>query len=107
MTLAMVLAVFPAVPALAAAPTTVEVAGTDVSGGGYWKTNADGKLEEGTQAEWNVCYQSGTLYLQNAHVSGAKAYGVDNAGAQAVIYANGGGVDDFCGWELFRYWQPG
>ena len=103
----MVLAVFPAVPALAAAPTTVEVAGTDVTAGGYWKTTAGGQLEAGDANNWNVHYQAGTLYLQDAHVSGAKAYGVDNAGAQAVIYANGGGVDDFCGRGLLRYWHPG
>ena len=70
--LALCLGLLP-VTALAAgdAPATLYVGETDITTGGYWKTTADGKLESGSESDYNVYYDgSGTLTLNNATIQG-------------------------------------
>ncbi len=70
--LALCLSLLP-VTALAAgdAPATLYVGETDITTGGYWKTTADGKLESGSESDYNVYYDgSGTLTLKNATIQG-------------------------------------
>ena len=62
------------VTALAAgdAPATLYVGETDITTGNYWKTTADGKLESGSESDYNVYYDgSGTLTLKNATIQGS------------------------------------
>ena len=71
--LALCLGLLP-ITALAAgedAPTTLYVGETDIVTGGYWKTTAEGKLEHGSESDYNVHYDgNGTLTLNNATIHG-------------------------------------
>ena len=73
MALALCLGLLP-VTALAAgrdAPVTLCVGETDITTGGYWKTTADGKLESGSESDYNVYYDgNGTLTLKDATIQG-------------------------------------
>lgn len=52
-------------------PTNLTVGGTSVLNGGYWKTNADGTLTEGSADNYNVHYDgNGTLTLKDANITG-------------------------------------
>lgn len=51
--------------------STLYVGETDITTGGYWKTTADGKLEPGSESDYNVHYDgNGTLTLNNATIHG-------------------------------------
>ena len=53
------------------APATLYVGQTPITGSGYWKTTADGKLEPGSESDYNVYYDgNGTLTLNNATIQG-------------------------------------
>lgn len=71
--LALCLGLLP-VTALAAGedkPGTLWVGQTQITASGYWKTNADGKLEPGSESAYNVYYDgNGTLTLNNATIQG-------------------------------------
>lgn len=62
------------VTALAAgedAPSTLWVGETQISGSGYWTTDADGKLSASDASNYNVHYDGqGTLELHNATIQG-------------------------------------
>ena len=59
------------VTALAAAPATLYVGETQITGSGYWTTDANGKLAAGTASNYNVYYDgNGTLTLNNATIQG-------------------------------------
>lgn len=60
------------VTALAAdAPAMLYVGETDIVTGGYWKTTAKGKLEPGSESDYNVYYDgNGTLTLKSAKIQG-------------------------------------
>lgn len=67
-------------------PTNLTVGGTSVLNGGYWKTNADGTLTEGSADNYNVHYDgNGTLTLKDANIKGTNTIGHVGAG----IYAEG------------------
>ena len=71
------------------APTTLTVGGTNVLGGGYWKTNAGGTLtaDGASESDYNVKYDSatGTLTLKDATINGTNTIGHVGAG----IFASG------------------
>ena len=70
--LALCLGLLP-VTALAAgdAPATLYVGETQITGNGYWTTEANGKLAAGNASNYNVYYDgSGTLTLKNATIQG-------------------------------------
>lgn len=51
--------------------STLYVGETDITTGGYWKTTADGKLEPGSESDYNVHYDgNGTLTLNGATIQG-------------------------------------
>lgn len=56
------------------APETLYVGGTEITDGGCWTTDTDGKLTKCTETgdNWNVKYEksSGTLTLHNATIKG-------------------------------------
>ena len=53
------------------APQTLYVGETDIATGGYWKTTTEGKLEPGSESDYNVYYDgNGTLTLNNAKIQG-------------------------------------
>lgn len=62
------------VTALAAgddAPATLYVGETQITGSGYWTTDANGKLAAGDESNYNVHYDgNGTLTLNNANIQG-------------------------------------
>ncbi len=61
----------PVMPLAVDAPTTLYVGETDIATGGYWKTTDDGKLEPGSESNYNVHYDgNGTLTLNNAKIQG-------------------------------------
>lgn len=74
-------------------PTVLEVGGTSIIGGGYWKTTADGKLttDGASASDYNVAYTAGTkdLTLNNADIKGFSwsRYGVVGRLNQAGIWA--------------------
>ncbi len=80
-------------------PKVLEVGGTSVIGGGYWKTTADGKLttEGASASDYNVAYTAGTknLTLNGATIKGYSwsRYGVvgfiNQAGIWAGIHTDG------------------
>ena len=83
----MAIGLFP-VTALAAegAPDTLWVGETQITGSGYWKTTADGKLEPGSESDYNVYYDgNGTLTLNGATIQGGTSTGSVPYGAG--IYA--------------------
>ena len=52
-------------------PGTLWVGQTQITAGGYWKTTAAGKLESGSESDYNVHYDgNGTLTLNNAKIQG-------------------------------------
>ena len=60
-----------AAPLAADAPAMLYVGETDIVTGGYWKTTAEGKLEPGSESDYNVYYDgNGTLTLNNATIQG-------------------------------------
>ena len=71
--LALCLGLLP-VTALAAgedAPNTLWVGETQITGSGYWTTDANGKLSAGNENNYNVYYDgNGTLTLNNANIQG-------------------------------------
>ena len=72
--------------ARAAAPSTLTVGGTTITSSGYWTTNADGTLTEGSADNYNVYYNgNGTLTLKDATINGTDIIGHVGAG----IYAEG------------------
>ena len=51
------------------APAALYVGGTQINNSGYWKTNTEGKLESGSESDYNVHYDgNGTLTLKNATI---------------------------------------
>ncbi|MBQ2828937.1 MAG: hypothetical protein IJF20_06800 [Clostridia bacterium] len=58
----------------------VIVAGQDVTDGGYWKIKSNGKIENGTESNYNFAYNSvsNTLTLKNAEFENAKIGTVRN-----------------------------
>ena len=74
-------------------PKVLEVGGTSIIGGGYWKTTADGKLttDGASASDYNVAYTAGTkdLTLNNADIKGFSwsRYGVVGRLNQAGIWA--------------------
>ena len=74
-------------------PTVLEVGGTSVIEGGYWKTTADGKLttDGASASDYNVAYTAGTknLTLNGATIKGFSwsRYGVVGRINQAGIWA--------------------
>ena len=70
-TLLILLLLLPVTALAADAPTTLYVGETDITAGGYWKTTADGKLEPGSESDYNVHYDgNGILTLNNATIQG-------------------------------------
>ena len=60
-----------AAPLAADAPAMLYVGETDIVTGGYWKTTAEGKLEPGSESDYNVYYDgNGTLTLKSAKIQG-------------------------------------
>ena len=76
-------------PALATenVPATLLVGGTDVKSGGYWTTDTDGKLTNGSESSWNVHYDASanTLYLNGATITASSDS--NNNPSNAGIYA--------------------
>ena len=74
-----------------AVPTQLEVGGTNIIGGGYWKTTADGGLttKGASASDYNVAYTAGTrsLTLNNASI---KKYSWSRYGV--VGYINQAGI---------------
>ena len=90
-----------------AVPTLLYVGDTNVIGGGYWKTTADGGLttEGASASDYNVAYTAGTriLTLNNANIEtytwsryGVVGY-INQAGIWAGIHADGSLVIDLIG----------
>ena len=70
-TLFILLLLLPVTALAADAPTTLYVGETDIATGGYWKTTTEGKLEPGSESDYNVYYDgNGTLTLNNATIQG-------------------------------------
>ena len=75
-----------------AVPTQLEVGGTNIIGGGYWKTTADGGLttKGASASDYNVAYTAGTrsLTLNNASIKNGSwsKYGLINV-TQAILFA--------------------
>ena len=70
-TLLILLLLLPVTALAADAPTTLYVGETDIATGGYWKTTTEGKLEPGSESDYNVYYDgNGTLTLNNAKIQG-------------------------------------
>ena len=70
-TLFVLLLLLPVTALAVDAPTTLYVGETDITAGGYWKTTADGKLEPGSESDYNVHYDgNGILTLNNATIQG-------------------------------------
>ena len=70
-TLFILLLLLPVTALAADAPTTLYVGETDIATGGYWKTTTEGKLEPGSESDYNVYYDgNGTLTLNNAKIQG-------------------------------------
>ena len=68
-TLFILLLLLPVTALAADAPTTLYVGETDIATGGYWKTTTEGKLEPGSESDYNVYYDgNGTLTLNNATI---------------------------------------
>ena len=66
------------------APAALYVGGTQINNSGYWKTNTEGKLESGSESDYNVHYDgNGTLTLKNATIKTT-----DTFSQGAVIYAH-------------------
>lgn len=90
-----------------AVPTQLEVGGTNIIGGGYWKTTADGGLttEGASASDYNVAYTAGThsLTLNNASIKkySWSRYGVvgyiNQAGIWAGIHTDGSLVINLIG----------
>ena len=61
----------PVMPLAVDAPATLYVGETDITTGGCWKTTADGKLEPGSESDYNVHYDGNSiLTLNNAKIQG-------------------------------------
>lgn len=61
----------PVMPLAVDAPAMLYVGETDIATGGYWKTTTEGKLEPGSESDYNVYYDgNGTLTLNNATIQG-------------------------------------
>lgn len=94
----LVLALLPTM-ASASEPKYVQVSGTEVSGGGYWKINeSTGELTNGSSSDYNVAYDVSrqTLTLNNATItrSSWSKYGLSNGvtkynGLYAGIHTDG------------------
>ena len=70
-TLFVLLLLLPVMALAVDAPTTLYVGETDIATGGYWKTTTEGKLEPGSESDYNVYYDgNGTLTLNNAKIQG-------------------------------------
>ena len=90
-----------------AVPTQLEVGGTNIIGGGYWKTTADGGLttKGASASDYNVAYTAGThsLTLNNASIKkySWSRYGVvgyiNQAGIWAGIHTDGSLVINLIG----------
>ena len=53
------------------APNNLYVGGTQINNSGYWKTTTEGKLESGSESDYNVHYDgNGTLTLNGATIQG-------------------------------------
>lgn len=90
-----------------AVPTQLEVGGTNIISGGYWKTTADGGLttKGASASDYNVAYTAGTrsLTLNNASIKkySWSRYGVvgyiNQAGIWAGIHTDGSLVINLIG----------
>ena len=73
------------------APAALYVGGTQINNSGYWKTNTEGKLESGSESDYNVHYDgNGTLTLNGATIQG------DNS---AIEVPFGAGIYALCSKE--------
>ena len=74
------------------APAVLIVGGTSVIGGGYWTTDASGKLTETQDAQnWNVHYDgNGTLTLNGATITGSGNSSSEPYGAGIYARCNNG-----------------
>ena len=90
-----------------AVPTLLYVGDTNVVGGGYWKTTADGGLTKdgASESDYNVAYTAGTriLTLKDANIEkytwsryGVVGY-INQAGIWAGIHTDGSLVIDLIG----------
>lgn len=90
-----------------AVPTLLYVGDTNVIGGGYWKTTADGGLTKdgASESDYNVAYTAGTriLTLKDANIEkytwsryGVVGY-INQAGIWAGIHTDGSLVIDLIG----------
>ena len=69
--LALCLGLLPVTALAADAPNTLWVGETQITGSGYWTTDANGKLTAGDASNYNVYYDgNGTLTLNNATIQG-------------------------------------
>ena len=69
--LCMIVSLLPVTALAVDAPATLYVGETSITGSGYWKTTADGKLEPGNESDYNVHYDgNGTLTLNGATIKG-------------------------------------
>lgn len=71
--------------------STLYVGQTPITGSGYWKTTADGKLEPGSESDYNVHYDgNGTLTLNGATIQGGTSTGSVPYGAGIYAQSNSG-----------------
>lgn len=88
--MAMLLSLLPAT-ALAAPPTGLWVAGTQITGEGYWLNDNGGITATGaSESNYNVKYDgSGTLTLKGASINRYHSFDVSSGTNSAAIYAAG------------------
>lgn len=71
--------------------STLYVGQTPITGSGYWKTTADGKLEPGSESDYNVHYDgNGTLTLNGATIQGGTSTVSVPYGAGIYAQSNSG-----------------
>lgn len=93
LTLCLLLTLLPTVASAADVPTKLEVGGTSVVDGGYWRTTSGGELTAvgATKNNYNVAYEagSGVLKLKNATIRrySRSPYGLFNRVTQVAILA--------------------
>ena len=70
-TLLILLLLLPVTALAVDAPNNLYVGGTQINNSGYWKTTTEGKLESGSESDYNVHYDgNGTLTLNGATIQG-------------------------------------
>ena len=92
LTVLCLLATFLPATSLAATPTELWVAGTQITASGYWVNDDSGgiKSEGANESNYNVKYDgNGTLTLKGASVNNDHSFEVNSDANSAVIYAVG------------------